>query len=320
VRYFDWSIGRGSPRSGTGLTIEQGHLQDGGGATRLVEPDLELARRCGLVALDAGARPAIQAPLLPSSRARQKLERGVPLLDGEAFDPDYPFCRQRLTWLIERFETEPQRGAGARALRQALEAGRLDFERAVGEALANHPDHLARLAAWAGLSDRLLIETFELTVRPSLRAVAELLGSLLGASGDWQAGYCPLCGAWPGLAVLSPGQSGVGLQCVRCATEWHLQSLRCWFCGCDPGPTTDQCHPPGGEFSYLRCQQCQRRLRLVGGPESGPRHDPAATRDSWWCLDPISAELAGPAAPSGYRLELAEPEPDEALDDLLESD
>jgi len=47
----------------------------------------------------------------------------------------------------------------------------------------------------------------------------------------WDAGWCPTCGAWPGLAESRGLDRERWLRCGRCATGWRFEAGRCAFCG-----------------------------------------------------------------------------------------
>jgi FdhE protein len=49
----------------------------------------------------------------------------------------------------------------------------------------------------------------------------------------WDRGYCPVCGAWPGLAELVGPERRRVLRCVRCAAGWSWALLLCPYCGND---------------------------------------------------------------------------------------
>jgi formate dehydrogenase maturation protein FdhE len=287
-----------------------------GGAPRSRQAEDARLRRT-LAALDGAERPAIQPPRLPRGRAREKLARGSPLLDSETFDPDYPFCRRRFDRLIDALQRESERAAEQLELARAVDGGRVDFQRGVEEALADHADHLARLAAWAGLPPWSLAGVFELTVRPSLRALAEALAPLLAEVDCWQRAYCPLCGALPAQAELTAGEPGARLRCARCAAGWPVGTLRCWTCqAAVPGLAAAE-RLPGVDRRAQVCERCGAPLRLDFGLDPRRRADLATFDADRWSL---GSGWPGSAPRGGYRLELGEPEVDEALEDLVESD
>jgi hypothetical protein len=196
--------------------------------------------------------PTLRPPLLPRERARQKLATGVPLLHGEDLDPDLPYCRQRFHTLLDAAPERLHSNSRQEIIR-ALQSGRLDLDRVLDEALADHPDHLAALAQAAGVPLDPLAPLAAEAVRPSLETLAAAYRPLYADSTVWRPAYCPVCGGASADQPASPHRPQPR-RCSRCGAEWPA----------------------------------------------------ASDRD--------------PSAPSTFRLELADEEPDELLDDLLELD
>ena len=254
--------------------------------------------------------------MLPRQRAWQKLADGVPLLHLEVVDVGVAYCRELFGHLLNLEDGRSSDVAPVTAIRTAVDSGRLDLDRAFGEALADHADHLAEIAAWAGLDLEPLCTALTLVVRTPLRAHAAALAPLLQQPGRWQRGYCPVCGSWPRLAVVEPTTGRRELLCARCNTRWALFNTFCVYCG---NETPDQLSVPGfGGVSGLEgCVRCRGYLGTVF-PTNDERPVDGRTLAS---QDRRASELGfrRPRA-AGFRLELGEVEPDEALDDILEAD
>lgn len=176
------------------------------------------------------ARPAVALAPLPRSRALRKFAAGVPLLHREWIDPDVPACRElfeRLVGIMRQHECSAQTGA---ALADAAVSERLDFDAALFEALVDHADHLRELLRWCR-SAATLARVLELVARAPLQALACRVGGLLEPGQTWRHGYCPVCGAWPGLAEACKPEHGRRLRCLRCGASWSLPTTGCCFCG-----------------------------------------------------------------------------------------
>jgi FdhE protein len=182
--------------------------------------------------------------------------------------------------------------------------------------MADHADHLAELATWAGLSPEPLRTALTLVVRSALRAHAAALAPLLQQPERWQRGYCPVCGSWPDLAMLDPFRPGRELHCARCSTRWALFETFCVYCGNDA--LSEVFVPDFGGVNGLQiCERCRGYLKTVS-PSDDERPVDGRTLAG---LDRRASEL-GFCRPrtAAFRLELGEVEPDEALEDLLEAD
>jgi formate dehydrogenase maturation protein FdhE len=180
----------------------------------------------------AESAPDLRPPMLPRERARLKLEAGVPLLHGEAVDPDLGFCRSRFRRLLEappeRLEADAQQ-----AIRFAFESGRLDLDRALDEALAGHHDHLSAIAQAAAVPFDPLVSLALEAVRPSLERLAVAFRPLYASTDNWRQAYCPVCGGSAAQVPAAVQGERRYRRCARCGAEWGAVLDR------DPGASTD---------------------------------------------------------------------------------
>lgn len=265
--------------------------------------------------------PKVRPPVLPRERGRQKLLDGVPLLHGEAFDPDLVRCAQLLQQLLAGAAAGPGVRSETLALTRALASGGLETEQVLTEALAGHWDHLSSLATWAGLPGGRLVQLADLAVRPSLAALQQALSGLYREPGLVRGGCCPVCGSWPGLIEERPAHQR-HLRCTRCAADWEARSLQCGLCGQEGGLERLSTDRTDGSTADLECcRSCGRYLKVLAGESSAD-----LARLIWVELaDPPLGQLAaerGYRAAEGacFRLEPAEAESDESWEDLLEAD
>jgi FdhE protein len=237
-------------------------------------PDLQeaAALQRDLLRESYGAAPRITAPELSRERVREKLSAGVPLLHAEEIDPDVEFCRDLFGRLLNVLQRRPESSESAAEVAHAAAEGRLDFDQALDEALANHGDHLYEVAAVAGAPADALASVFAVVVQPSLQALGEALkGTLIQEEAAWERGYCPVCGAWPGLAELQLGDQHRHLRCLRCGADWPTRRMLCVFCGNDDHRT----------LGYLQverelrckvevCEQCKGYLKTINAYQPSP--------------------------------------------------
>jgi FdhE protein len=76
----------------------------------------------------------------------------------------------------------------------------------------------------------------------------------------WKKGYCPVCGAFPHLAIL--GDNGQRqLQCVDCGHAWPFARLTCPYCEHEDPQNTNIFFIAGKqEDSAFTCDKCRRYL------------------------------------------------------------
>jgi FdhE protein len=256
-------------------------------------------------------RPRLEPLRLSPEQARGKLGGGVPILHGEDVTVDISFCRDLFGRLLNTLQRRPQSAEAAGEIAHAAAAERLDVERCVGEALANHSDHLFEIATWSMVSPEVLATVLEMVTRPPLQALSATFQSLLNESDDWKRGYCPMCGAWPGLTELRMAEQHRYLRCLRCGAAWPSRRLLCVFCGNDDhrslGYLQGQREP---RFRVEVCERCKAYLKAMNAFESSaPEYllldDLASVH-----LD-IAALERGYARPQepGFRLEFASQDP-----------
>ncbi|MEH6389222.1 MULTISPECIES: formate dehydrogenase accessory protein FdhE [Pseudomonas] len=116
---------------------------------------------------------------------------------------------------------------------------------------------------------------------------------------------CPTCGSPPVASVIHGEQyrSGVRyLHCSLCATEWHLERVKCSLCG-EGGQLTylgldDENGKPFLPIQAEACDHCDHYLKVALRELHG-RADPVADNLASLALDVMLAE-EGKYSPSGY--------------------
>ena len=198
-------------------------------------PDLAAltAMHAALIRVTFRDQPPIPRVALDAAHAAAKLAGGVPLLRGEPLVLDAAWLRERYLHLCDALLDQPAASAShtaAQALKQAVSRRVLDVHALAIEILAGDPGAVAEQAARLDLDAGLAATVLRWTVLPVLEQVAIQLQPLRQHA-DWQAGYCPTCGAWPLLAEQRGLEQTRLLRCGVCASEWTLERLLCPFCG-----------------------------------------------------------------------------------------
>jgi FdhE protein len=272
----------------------------------------DLAVRGAVISILDGASLDPPPLVLPGARIRAKLQRGIPLLDGESVvvpaAAAATFERLGVAWLAD-----PDTRDASETVLTAVRGHRLHPEQAVGEGLAGHVDHLGQLADAASISPPLLATLADLAARPLLVGLATRLRPGL-ALGAWERGYCPICGAWPLLA--ERGHDATNLRCGRCLTSWAWPLPGCPYCSkgrlapFEGAGTAEQ-----GGWTVEGCDVCETYLKIADGERGDSLAGLLLDDLETWPLD-RAAVGRGLGRPDGvgYRLELLD-EDDEVLDD-----
>ncbi len=182
--------------------------------------------------------PAVAPVALDPTHAMTKLAAGVPLLRGESFALDGSWLQSRYhqlcAALLDRSAgssaAEQASRAATAALSAAVQRGILDVRGLAVEVLAGDPGAVADQAARLDLDAGIVATLLRWTLLPVLEQAALQLKPLRQQA-EWQAGYCPICGAWPLLAEQRGIEQTRVLRCGLCAGDWTVERLLCPFCG-----------------------------------------------------------------------------------------
>ena len=101
------------------------------------------------------------------------------------------------------------------------------------------------------------------SLKPSVALCAEQLSGYLKDLLDWEKGYCPICGNFPGLAVLDHDGRRL-LHCRFCWTTWPAKRIFCPFCEKTGGKnlhtfTSEQ----EKDLRVDVCDDCKKYLKTV---------------------------------------------------------
>jgi FdhE protein len=190
----------------------------------------ELARRDPVVArlailqaiaLRASADPAWRAGV-PDLRDAHP-SPAVPVLYGRGLRAD----PARVKELLARLARAAARTgvADAELLASAVRAGAVDPLRLLEAGLSQDHEPLPAEPDAGPRRRRLFARLLALPLLQACRAAAG------EAAAPWDAGYCPVCGAWPQLAESRGLARERWLRCGGCGAGWRFAHHRCVFCG-----------------------------------------------------------------------------------------
>ena len=111
-------------------------------------------------------------------------------------------------------------------------------------------------------------------LRPVLEMKAKKIGRLLGDY-SWSKGYCPICGAFPEIAVIKDKITERYLHCSRCRHEWRFNRVLCPYCeheGKEEGVTYFFVEGKEQETAFI-CTRCHRYLITMNRVSDLGDHD-----------------------------------------------
>ncbi len=121
---------------------------------------------------------------------------------------------------------EPEATAPLRSAR----ANGLDPLAAVAASIEGDSAGLDQIAEQAGVESGLLATLAQLAALPLLQACGRRAAAVVSAI-TWDAGFCPVCAAWPALAEMRGLERERWLRCGRCGTGWPFRRMTCVYCG-----------------------------------------------------------------------------------------
>jgi FdhE protein len=129
---------------------------------------------------------------------------------------------------------------------------------------------LNHIAGVAGVEEGVLAAVAHFASLPLLLEAGRSAAARV--PGDWRAGYCPVCAAWPTLVELRGLERRRVLRCGRCAAGWERDVLHCVFCGERDHRQQGTLVPEeGGELVRLEtCRSCSGYLKSVTTLRPGP--------------------------------------------------
>ena len=152
-----------------------------------------------------------------------------------------------------------------------------DAARRTADALSS-TDSINLRSAWANfdneqemevLGNRLDVPPSILTTllyhaaRPSILVAAEQMQTYLKETGQWNKGYCPLCGHTPILALFDD-DGKKSLNCGFCWHEWPLPRLFCPFCETTDANLLRYFYSKNEqEYRVDVCDKCNKYIKTV---------------------------------------------------------
>lgn len=206
--------------------------------------------------LDFFSQGGVPAVSLPAGYLAAKQKRGIPALHGEPI----PLPSSVLALSTREFcEFLASGGAGdtAAAIGRALDSHALDVSALLSACFGRDQRRVRFMAAQHGLSPDIVWLVAELALAPFVHLLQRRI-----VVGDWDRGFCPVCGSWP--AVVEAIAGAHSLRCSFCAAAWQISSYRCLYCSneaetfvtaapdpAQPGRRVQMCGACGGYVKVL---------------------------------------------------------------------
>jgi FdhE protein len=194
--------------------------------------------------------------------SREQVEHGEPLLHGQTLHVE----EGAAAGLLERLAraTAGSTGAGTATLARAVRDKRLEPLPLLEASVGQDGERLAALAVAADVDPGALAALGQLLGSPLLQACGAAARPVLDGV-RWEAGYCPLCAAWPVLAELRGLDAERWLRCGRCGAGWPYLHGRCVYCGNSDHRTQGYLAPEAEREARraVTCDACHGYLKTL---------------------------------------------------------
>jgi FdhE protein len=140
----------------------------------------------------------------------------------------------------------------------------------ISAAISQDSEAISRLAVEGGVETSALATVAHLAAVPVLQSCGRHLAERVPSY--WQAGYCPVCAAWPLMAERRGLDRSRRLRCGRCAADWEVPWLFCIYCGERDHQKLGTLEPEGsGDMLKVEtCASCRGYLKSVASLQGLP--------------------------------------------------
>jgi FdhE protein len=238
------------------LFLEQARLSEEFAAGEFPLPEIDSART------QQGVPVLVDTDFTPWTESLKKSAAALLPLLFDVLGPDKEAWKK-----LEKFMEDSESIVG---LVQARIEGNVKFFESASEELGITPY-------------TMLLYISETVFSPVLRAMAAGVGESL--TSGWDEGYCPVCGATPSIAQLSPREitdldqlvGGGGkkfLHCSLCGHDWRYKRNACPACGNDENESREVFYQEQARFERIEaCHKCGKYCLSIDMRECEPLPD-----------------------------------------------
>lgn len=241
---------------------------------------------------------------MPAKEAREKLNRGQPLLQGLKLGFDDSAAAnllidlaraienidqqteglERSTWIRAERRRVPRsqaltlqttdesvRATQARQIRLLVQNGDLNVAAILASVAEGDLSSVIALADDLSFDSGLLWTLAQFALRPAMNAWRQQLSSLAQDSA-WSHSFCYVCGAEATFGELQGNAAALHLRCARCGGDWRMPRPACVYCGNDDPKKLVLFYPDGErERAHVQaCDKCLSYLKVMSSFEPTP--------------------------------------------------
>jgi len=217
---------------------------------------------------ESKAQIDLQPVKLSSDMLAIKAREMLPLVAMSDFVVDIRSAEKLLNQICRIIKTfNPAMADSADAIIQAV-GTRITTEELFSCLLNADDVYFEKKAEEIGIEKNVLAFMAYNSMKPSLMLCAEQLAGYLTEGREWQQGYCPICGSYPGISTLdSNGKRH--LHCSFCWHGWSTARVFCAYCANVDHKSIRYFHSDAEKgYRVDVCDQCQKYMKTVDTRET----------------------------------------------------
>ena len=193
-----------------------------------------------------------------------KAKEQFPLINVSDFIIDSKASRLLLIQICNMAkEDEGDMAASAKALAKAIETETIDPDALFYSLFEGGASFFEKTAGKFEIDKKILAFITYSSIKPSLTICAEQLAHYLDKLGEWDKGYCPVCGSLPGLSMFK-GEGERFLFCGFCWHKWPSKRLYCPFCENKESKSLQYFFiEEEKEYRVDLCDECKKYIKTV---------------------------------------------------------
>jgi len=217
---------------------------------------------------ESKAQIDLQPVKISSDMLAIKAREMLPLSAMSDFVVDIRSAEKLLNQICRIIKTfNPVMADSADAILQAVDT-QITTEELFSCLLNADDDYFEKKAEEIGIEKNALAFMAYNSMKPSLMLCAEQLAAYLADRKEWQKGYCPICGSYPGISNLDHDGKRY-LHCSFCWHGWPVTRIFCVYCDNADRKSIHYFYSDAEKgYRVDVCDQCQRYMKTVDTRET----------------------------------------------------
>lgn len=202
---------------------------------------------------------------LPDRNLEKGLEKGIPMMDRQHIEIDEAAGFALLKSLCkEADQASAKLSEGADVVKKSLDRDKGTIQKGFYLLMANDNKGLEQLADTLAVDKEVLVFFLYNSIWPSLAAHARQFTHQHMVNGNWNRGYCPVCGCLPGLSFLNDSGHRYFI-CEFCRHEWAAKRNLCPGCGPENDKKSVGYFYSDDEkaFRIYTCETCKTYIKTI---------------------------------------------------------